>query len=78
MRRTTFATVWPASLATINNALMATPATTPAPDRAAEPKHVPAQPRPKWQKYGTPIPVVLLAAAIVLHAHLELGAYYAP
>lgn len=66
MRRTTFATLWPASLATTNNALMATPATTPAPDRAAEPKHVPAQPRPKWQKYGTPILVVLLAAAIVL------------
>lgn len=66
MRRTTFATVWDASLATINNALMATPATTPAPARAAEPKHVPAQPRPKWQKYGTPILVVLLAAAIVL------------
>lgn len=66
MRRTTLATVWPASLATINNALMATPATTQAPARATGPKHVPAQPRPKWQKYGTPILVVLLAAAIVL------------
>lgn len=45
---------------------MATPATTPAPVRAAEPKHVPAQPRPKWQKYGKRILVVLLAAGIVL------------
>ena len=42
-------------------------ASTPAPARAAEPEHVPAQPKPKpnWQKYGTPVLVVLLAAAVV-------------
>jgi membrane fusion protein, multidrug efflux system len=38
---------------------------TPAPQRAAEPEHIPAQPRPKWLKYATSILVVLLAAAIV-------------
>jgi len=38
----------------------------PAPTRAAEPQHAPAQPtRPKWQKYGTPLLVVFLAAAVV-------------
>src|SRR5208282_5055132 len=37
-----------------------------APPRAAEPEHVPAQPKaPKWQKYGTPALVVLLAATLV-------------
>jgi len=36
-----------------------------APARTAEPEHVPAQPQPKWQKYGTPPLVVLLAAAVV-------------
>src|ERR1700675_1084768 len=43
-------------------------ASTPAPARAAEPEHVPAhpKPKPKWQKYGTPALVVLLAAAVVL------------
>ena len=42
-------------------------ASTPAPVKAAEPEHVPAQPKPKpkWQKYGTPALVVLLAAAVV-------------
>ena len=41
--------------------------TTPAPTRAAGPEHAPAAPtRPKWQKYGTPLLVVLLAAAIVV------------
>ena len=40
-------------------------ASTPAPARAAEPEHVPEQPKPKWQKYGTPLLVVLLAAAVV-------------
>jgi membrane fusion protein (multidrug efflux system) len=42
-------------------------ASTPAPARAAEPEHVPAQPKPKpsWQRYGTPVLVVLLAAAVV-------------
>jgi len=38
----------------------------PAPTRAAEPEHVPAQPtKPKWQRYGTPVLVVFLAAALV-------------
>jgi membrane fusion protein (multidrug efflux system) len=44
-------------------------ASTPAPVPAAGPaEHVPEQPkpRPSWQKYGTPLLVVLLAAAVVL------------
>jgi len=40
-------------------------ATSPAPARAAEPEHIPAQAKPGWQKYGTPVLVVLLAAAVV-------------
>jgi len=41
--------------------------TTPAPARATEPEHAPPPPaKPKWQKYGTPLLVVLLAAAIVV------------
>ena len=36
-----------------------------APARPAEPEHVPAPPRPDWQKYLTPVLVVLLAAAVV-------------
>ena len=41
--------------------------TTPAPARAAEPQRAPAQPtKAKWLKYGTPLLVVLLAAAIVV------------
>jgi membrane fusion protein, multidrug efflux system len=42
-------------------------ASTPAPARAAEPEHVPPQPTPNpiWKKYGTPLLVVLLAAAVV-------------
>jgi membrane fusion protein (multidrug efflux system) len=42
-------------------------ASTPAPARAAEPEHSPPPPTPKpaWQKYGTPLLVVLLAAAVV-------------
>jgi len=39
---------------------------TPAPPRAPEPQHAPVPPaKPKLQKYGTPLLVVLLAAAIV-------------
>ncbi len=42
-------------------------ANTPAPARAAEPQRAPASPsKPKWLKYGTPLLVVLLAAAIVV------------
>src|SRR5271156_2408575 len=43
-------------------------ASTPTPARPADPEHVATQPKPKpsWQKYGTPILVVLLAAAVVL------------
>jgi membrane fusion protein (multidrug efflux system) len=42
-------------------------ASTPSPARAAEPEHVAAQPPPKsgLQKFGTPLLVVLLAAAVV-------------
>ena len=42
-------------------------ASTPAPVPAAGPEHVSAQPKPKpnWQKYGTPLLVVLLAAVVV-------------
>ncbi len=40
-------------------------ASTPTPARAAEPEHVLAQPKPKWQKYGTPVLVVVLAAAVI-------------
>src|SRR5271155_2306807 len=41
-------------------------ASTPAPARPAEPEHPPAQPKPAWERYGTPLVVVLLAAAVVL------------
>jgi membrane fusion protein, multidrug efflux system len=43
-------------------------ASTPAPVPAAVPEHATEQPktRPKWQKYGTPLLVALLAAAVVL------------
>ena len=40
-------------------------ASTQAPARAPEPEHIPERPKPKWQKYGTPLLVVLLAAAVV-------------
>ena len=42
-------------------------ASTPAPARAAEPEHNPPPPAPKpaWQKYGTPLLVVLLAAVVI-------------
>jgi len=36
-----------------------------APARTAEPEHVPTQAKPNWQKYGTPLLVVLLAATVV-------------
>jgi len=46
---------------------MTASASTPAPARAAEPEHSPPTPAPKpaWQKYGTPLLVVSLAAAVV-------------
>lgn len=47
-------------------ALTPTPVTTTAPTLPAQSQHVPAESRPKWQKYGTPILIVLLAAAIVI------------
>jgi membrane fusion protein, multidrug efflux system len=40
-------------------------ASTPAPAQPVEPEHVPAQPTPRWRKYGVPLLVVLLAAAVV-------------
>jgi len=36
-----------------------------APVRPVEPEHVAAPARPSWQRYGTPLLVVLLAAAVV-------------
>lgn len=39
--------------------------TTPPDARPPEPDHVPAQPKPNWLKYGTPLLVVLLAVAVV-------------
>jgi membrane fusion protein (multidrug efflux system) len=36
-----------------------------APVRTVEPEHVPPQAKPNWQKYGTPLLVVLLAVAVV-------------
>src|ERR1700726_4098021 len=46
---------------------MTASASTPAPARAAEPEHSspPPAPKPALQKYGTPLLVVLLAAAVV-------------
>ena len=42
------------------------PVVAPAPVRIAEPEHAAAPPaKPKWQRYGTPILVVLLAVAVV-------------
>jgi membrane fusion protein, multidrug efflux system len=44
----------------------ATPAPTPpASAQKTEPAHVPPQATPRWQKYGTPLVVVLLAALVV-------------
>jgi len=40
-------------------------ASTPASAQPAEPGHVSAQPTPRWRKYGVPVLVVLLAAAVV-------------
>jgi len=37
----------------------------PGPAFAPEPEHVPVQTRPKWQRYATPLLVVLLAVAII-------------
>src|ERR1700690_2028140 len=45
---------------------MTAAASTQAPARAPEPEHVPEQPKPIWRKYGVPLLVVLLAAAVVL------------
>ncbi|HTT19999.1 MAG TPA: HlyD family secretion protein [Candidatus Sulfotelmatobacter sp.] len=44
---------------------MTTVVSTLPPARVAEPEQVPRQTKPAWQKYGTPILVALLAAAIV-------------
>jgi membrane fusion protein (multidrug efflux system) len=46
--------------------LTSTHVPAPAPTPPAQSERVPEQPKPKWQKYGTPILVVLLAIAIVL------------
>src|SRR6266704_4937542 len=36
-----------------------------APVRTADPENIPAQAKPNWQTYGTPLLVVLLAATVV-------------
>src|SRR6202140_2470559 len=41
-------------------------ADTPVPARAVKPEHTPSQSKPKWLSYGTPLLVVLLAAAVVI------------
>ena len=41
-------------------------ADTPVPARAMEPEHPPSKSKPKWLSYGTPLLVVLLAAAVVI------------
>ena len=41
-------------------------ASAPAPVQVVEPAHVPTPHPPKWQKFGVPLLVVLLAAAVVL------------
>jgi membrane fusion protein (multidrug efflux system) len=41
------------------------PKPAPAPVKAVEPDHIPALTKPSWQKYGTPLLVVLVAAAVV-------------
>jgi membrane fusion protein (multidrug efflux system) len=54
-------------MAVIDKAVLTpAPIAAPAPTPAAQPERVPAESRPKWQKYGTPMLVVLLAAAIVI------------
>jgi membrane fusion protein (multidrug efflux system) len=41
-------------------------ASTPAPTRAAEPEHVPAQPNSKWRGFVVPAIAVLLAAVVIV------------
>jgi membrane fusion protein, multidrug efflux system len=43
-----------------------TPVPTPAPTPSAQAEHAPPQPRWPWLKYGTPIVVFLLAAALII------------
>jgi membrane fusion protein (multidrug efflux system) len=53
-------------MSAIEKPVLASPVTTPAPISAAQQEHAPAPPTaPKWQKYGTPALVLLLAAAVV-------------
>src|ERR1700722_387345 len=47
-------------------ALTMATASTPAPARGAEPAHAPVPVPSKWQKYGVPALVLLLAAAIII------------
>jgi membrane fusion protein (multidrug efflux system) len=50
----------------IENPVLTSPVTTPAPISAAQQEHAPPPPTtPKWQKYATPALVILLAAAVV-------------
>jgi len=53
-------------MSAIEKPVLTSPVTTPAPIFAAQQEHAPAPPpTPKWQKYGTPVLVILLAAAVV-------------
>jgi membrane fusion protein (multidrug efflux system) len=53
-------------MSAIEKPILTPPVTTPAPIPAVPQEHAPAPPAtPKWQKYGTPALVILLAAAVV-------------
>jgi membrane fusion protein (multidrug efflux system) len=53
-------------MSAIEKPVLTSSVTTPAPISAAQQEHAPAPPpTPKWQKYGTPVLVILLAAAVV-------------
>ena len=53
-------------MSAIEKPVLTSPVTTPAPISAAQQAHAPTPlPTPKWQKYGTPVLVILLAAAVV-------------
>ena len=53
-------------MSAIEKPVLTSPVTTPAPIFAAQQENAPAlPPTPKWKRYGTPVLVILLAAAVV-------------
>jgi len=53
-------------MSAIEKPVLTSSVATPAPISGAQQEHLPAPPpTPKWQKYGTPVLVILLAAAVV-------------